>query len=258
MKIIKKVFRIIIPNNLKEKAKENYFNIIKKEKFFRINNFYKTVFINKVEVITKTPLYYILNDIKRYEKYFKVKKDNIVIDAGANDGSLSLYYSKIVKKNGHVFSFEPDSLNLDLIKQNFNINVFDDNITILTELLWNENTIIDFFESGGVASSVHYKSKNSIVVKKKAITLDNFYKLNKLNKVDFVKMDIEGAEIEALAGCKQMIKELSPNFAIATYHIVKGKQTYIEVEEFFKKQKYPFKTVFYNDGEIITYAGKNL
>ena len=81
---------------------------------------------------------------------------------------------------------------------------------------------------------------------------------NDINKLDFVKMDIEGAEIEALEGCIVTIKSLSPNFAIASYHIVNGEPTYIKLEKFFEKIKYPYRTVKFRGNEIITFAGPSL
>ena len=71
-------------------------------------------------------------------------------------------------------------------------------------------------------------------------------------------MDIEGAEIEALEGCVQTVQKLSQNFAIASYHFVNGEQTYIKVEEFFKKINYPYKTVRFRKNEIITFAGRSI
>ena len=80
----------------------------------------------------------------------------------------------------------------------------------------------------------------------------------KINKLDFIKMDIEGAEIQALEGARNTILSLMPHFTIASYHIVENEVTYKKVEEFFAEINYPFETIFYDDGEIITYAGTNL
>ena len=103
------------------------------------------------------------------------------------------------------------------------------------------------------AHTIYGKNDNSKFVEVETIRLDNYFKNN--NRVDFIKMDIEGAEIEALEGCVQTIKNLSPSFAIASYHIVNGEPTYIKVEEFFKNNDYPYKTVRFKGNEIITFAG---
>ena len=71
-------------------------------------------------------------------------------------------------------------------------------------------------------------------------------------------MDIEGSEIKALEGARNSISSLKPNFTIASYHIVENEPTYKKVEEFFTEMNYPYKTIFYDDGEIITYAGPTL
>ena len=102
--------------------------------------------------------------------------------------------------------------------------------------------------------------ESSIAIKKriKVTSIDEFVKLENLRKLDFIKMDIEGAEIEALTGAVETIKFHKPNFAIASYHKIQGEYTYLCIEEIFKGIGYPYKTIFYDDGEIITYAGDNL
>ena len=122
-------------------------------------------------------------------------------------------------------------------------------------LLWNEDTLLDFEESGTVASSAKWFSENANIVKKQAVTIDNWVKNNNVHRLDLIKMDIEGAEIEAIEGCVETIKTLKPKFAIASYHIIDNQPTYIKVEEFFKKMNYPFKTVRFRGNEIITFAG---
>ena len=68
-------------------------------------------------------------------------------------------------------------------------------------------------------------------------------------------MDIEGAELEAVEGCKDLIKNFKPNFAIASYHMVDGEPTYIKLESFFNSIGYPVKTKKFSGYEMITFAG---
>ena len=60
--------------------------------------------------------------------------------------------------------------------------------------------------------------------------------------VSFIKSDIEGAEIEALKGMKSVLKNGSPQLAIASYHLRDGKKTCFFVEEFLKEFGYETKT----------------
>ena len=160
---------------------------------------------------------------------------------------------------GKVFAFEPDKFNIERIQKNKALNEgLTDNIIIEDLLLWDKNELIDFYEAGTVGSSAVWMPDTEHCVKKQAVTIDDWVKNNGIQKLDFIKMDIEGAEIEALDGCVETIKTLKPNFAIASYHIVNGEKTHIKLEQFFTSINYPFKTVKFKGNEIITFAGPNL
>lgn len=257
MKTLKKIYNLL-PFFMKERAKEIYYNLKHKEKFSREGKTYKTLFTNEIEVIGTKPMYSIARDIENYETFYKIKKGDCVIDAGANEGIISLFYSKKVAEEGKVFSFEPDIINQSSIKENMKLNRLDDNIFLNNNLLWNENKELEFFESGTVASSIFYEPRNSRKILKKAITIDGFCEEKKIQKLDFIKMDIEGAEVEAIEGALETILKFKPNFAIASYHLIKGERTFVKLEEFFRKHNYPYKTITFKNGEIITFAGYNL
>ena len=55
-------------------------------------------------------------------------------------------------------------------------------------------------------------------LKIKTIDIDTFKKKNNIQKVDFIKMDIEGAELPAIRGAKETIKTDRPQLAISIYH----------------------------------------
>jgi hypothetical protein len=81
---------------------------------------------------------------------------------------------------------------------------------------------------------------------------------NNIKQIDLIKMDIEGAEIQAMQGAVRIIKSYNPNLVIASYHIVDGKPTYLWLEDFFKKINYPYKTIKFRYNEIITFAGPSV
>lgn len=261
-KKIKKVISFFVPKGYSKEVIKLFFyrlfrkkgiafDIVKKED----KVIYKTTYKDTV-LFTKEALYPIVDDFYYYQYFYSVKPGDIVIDAGANLGHISLYFSKNVGVNGKVYCFEPDKFNVQSLKENLQLNKdLPDNIIIEDLLIWNENTLIDFEEAGTVGSSAVWFSENANVVKKQAVTLDSWAKEKQISQLDMVKMDIEGAEIEALDGCVEVIKQFSPNFAIASYHIVNGEATYIKVEAFFKKMNYPYKTVTFRGNEIITFAG---
>jgi len=89
-----------------------------------------------------------------------------------------------------------------------------------------------------------------------AISMDSA--LDKIKTVDFLKMDIEGAEIEAIQGCKEIMKKFPLHFAIGSYHIVDDAQTYIFLEKYFKKHGYKSITNNKETDHFSTYAFKNI
>jgi FkbM family methyltransferase len=265
-KKIKKIISALFPKgDLKEQIKLAYYGINKpahtnyelvKENGGKTT--FKTIF-KEVSMITNEALYFIVPDFNYYQHFYKVKTNDVVLDAGANCGHLSIFFSKLVGKNGIVYAFEPDTFNIDRISNNRRLNNdLSDNIKIEELLLWNENKLVDFYEAGTVGSSAVWIPDADKCVKKEAVRIDDWVAKNDIKKLDFIKMDIEGAEIEALDGCVQTIEKLKPNFAIASYHIVDGAATYIKVEEFFKRMNYPYKTVRFRKNEIITFAGASI
>lgn len=264
-KALKKILSRFVPKgNTKEKLKLSYYSLLKpKNVHFEVlegkgGTVYKTSF-DGVSLITNEALYPIVDDFNYYQNFYKVKPDDIVMDAGANCGHLSIFFSKLVGLNGKVFAFEPDKFNIERIQKNKALNEgLTDNIIIEDLLLWDKNELIDFYEAGTVGSSAVWMPDTEHCVKKQAVTIDDWVKNNGIQKLDFIKMDIEGAEIEALDGCVETIKTLKPNFAIASYHIVNGEKTHIKLEQFFTSINYPFKTVKFKGNEIITFAGPNL
>ncbi|MFV8326007.1 FkbM family methyltransferase [Flavobacterium sp. ZS1P14] len=265
-KQLKKIISTLFPKgNFKEKVKLFYYSINtprqtsyelirEKEK----KTVYKTIF-QDLSLITNEALYFVAPDFSYYQHFYQVKSKDVIMDAGANCGHLSILFSKLTGKNGLVYAFEPDKFNIARINENVQLNKeLAENIKIENLLLWNENKLVDFYEAGTVGSSAVWIPDNDKCVKKQAIRIDDWVLNNNIKKLDFVKMDIEGAEIEALEGCIKTIENLSPNFAIASYHIVNGEPTYIKVEAFFKKMNYPFKTVRFRKNEIITFAGASI
>jgi FkbM family methyltransferase len=270
---IKKTIANFFPSGIfKETLKVFFYNVIFKPKGIKyklikdraienkiLNNFIYETEIKNTSIITNEALYHISQDFDYYQSYYQVKQNDIVLDAGANCGHLSIYFSKRVGSGGTVFAVEPDLINIERIKKNMSLNSdLSSNIIIQELLLWNDNTVIDFYEAGTVGSSAIWIPDIQNVVKKEAIKIDDWVDLNNLQKLDFIKMDIEGAEIEALEGCKNTILSMKPNFAIASYHIINNEPTYIKLEKFFSDLNYPFKTITFRGNEIITFAGSSV
>ena len=257
-KAIRKLVSSFFPSGQrKENFKLFFYNLFSPQdiKFSHKYNLYKLE-IDKNLITTTIPLYHIYKDFKIYTKFHKIKNDDIVLDIGANFGFVSLYFANFLNGNGLVYSIEPDTYNRKMLNKQISLNSnLKDKIIIDDSLIWSDISNIEFHEGSSVSSSIFYKSTKAKTIIRKTISLDKWVEKNKLSQIDFIKMDIEGAEIEALKGAQNIIKKFKPNFAIASYHIVDGEPTYLKLEKEFKKLNYAFRTLRVSKYEIITFAG---
>lgn len=142
-----------------------------------------------------------------------IKPGMVAIDVGAHIGYYSTLFSKLVGPNGHVFSFEPDPHNYSLLKENVSLN----NLTQCTcenKAVYSSNGFIKLnLDSDNLgAHSLIKQNSNNNFINVETVTLDNYFE-NLNSKVDFIKMDIEGAEEFALDGAKNLIDK-NPNITI--------------------------------------------
>lgn len=148
-----------------------------------------------------------------------IRKGNFVVDVGANIGYFSLIFAKLVNMEGQVFAFEPEPQNFELLKKNFSINNYQ-NIVCERKAVSDKNGNLRLYlsESSGKHSIFRNNAhKNSINVE--CIKLDDYFEEKKLiDKIDFVKIDVEGAELQVLKGMKSIISK-NENLKIYTEYV---------------------------------------
>ncbi len=148
-----------------------------------------------------------------------VREGDYVIDGGACFGDTALFFANQVGKEGKVYSFEFVPENLDALNQNFSLNPeLKGRIKIIQNPLWSNSGTPVYFESNGPATHVSMKrisEKSSFVDTK---TIDDLVSEGTIEKVDFIKMDIEGAETNALKGAENTLRKYKPRLAICLYH----------------------------------------
>ncbi|MEI6529645.1 MAG: FkbM family methyltransferase [Candidatus Falkowbacteria bacterium] len=138
--------------------------------------------------------------------------DNIIVfDVGANNGDYSIWLSKIFGENAIIHSFEPSKYTFNKLK--INTEGYD-NICIHNIGISNENSgaiIYSNLDGSGLASvykrrMAHYKvdlNKEEYIEVKK---IDTFCEEQKIDRINFLKLDIEGHEFRALEGASEMLK----------------------------------------------------
>lgn len=143
-----------------------------------------------------------------------LNKGDVVIDAGANQGIFSTAFSSIVGNEGKVISIEPFYFYKDIIENNSRINQFA-LPTVITNVLSNEETAqtLDYSKGIGKSSIVrNFGSRKLLQIK--STTIDVICTKMELKKVDFIKLDLEGAEYLALEGGINTIQRFKPIIAI--------------------------------------------
>ena len=135
----------------------------------------------------------------------KISNSKIGIDVGANIGITTMWMSKNCKK---VYSFEPEKQNVERFKDNLSINNIT-NVELIQKAVSNRKgkAVLYVFGSYGHHSlSSEHLSKPKAAQEVDTITLDDFCSSNNIDEIDFLKIDIEGFELEALKGAKELLK----------------------------------------------------
>jgi len=145
-------------------------------------------------------------------EYFKPQKNEFFIDAGGFDGGSTKDFFKWLgdyETDGKSIVFEPDPILYNGCKKRFEDC---NNVKIVNKGLWHKNETLKFCKA---SYSGHVSSNGEEIIE--VISLDEYLKDEK-EPVTFIKMDIEGAELNALKGAEQTIKKYKPKLAICIYH----------------------------------------
>jgi len=167
-------------------------------------------------------------------KDFLPKRNQIVIDAGASLGDYTLIYSKLIGKRGKVITFEPNKKAFNLLLKNIEANKVS-NVIALRMALWNEEGTISIKE-GNFSTLDKISSEKENTYRVKAITLDSIVKKLKLKRVDLVKIDVEGAEVQVLKGSLETIRRFHPKIIVEVHEWLGVKSN--EIMQLLKKYGY--------------------
>jgi FkbM family methyltransferase len=163
-----------------------------------------------------------------YDGHYQFKRGDVVVDAGARIGAFAAKISAAVGEEGRIIAIEPEPRNYACLRKNIEANRLN-NVTAIQKMLWSRAQQLDLILSGNSASHSAYcdafygSTGKSIPVE--AETLDRILEDLGIRSVDFIKMDIEGSEIEALKGMPKTLA-LQVQLAIAAYHPVEGQLTH--------------------------------
>ena len=159
--------------------------------------------------------YYRQYFVKRDGLFLGPQVDDIVFDCGACIGEISTLFAGLVGSKGQVHTFDPIPLHSKFIKLHSDLNEKLSGIIIINELAVDSQS---FNVHGNVADTKIISPGGLSVDTYNSISLDEYFEKSKLTKIDYIKMDIEGYEIQALMGATNILKLHKPKLAICCYH----------------------------------------
>jgi FkbM family methyltransferase len=137
-----------------------------------------------------------------------IKPGMTVVDLGANVGLYTLQFASLVGDTGHVYAFEPGPLSYGLLKANLALNRYYRNVTVENAAVSDStgNTELHICATGESDNRIAgFATDERERVPVRCFALDDYFKPG--TQVDFIKMDIQGAEIKALHGMRRVIAE---------------------------------------------------
>lgn len=178
----------------------NLFGIVIK----RINAY---SYVHTIEEIFKNEIY----------KFVSNKEVPVILDCGANIGLSSIFFKRIYPK-AKVISFEPDSFIYKACQENLNAFGFND-IQLVNAAVWKFDGFLNFLSDQSLGGMIVDVDATSSGNKVPAVDLNNYL----VEEIDFLKMDIEGAELDVLRHCQDNL-HLVKNLFVEYHSDVKKPQ----------------------------------
>ncbi len=172
---------------------------------------------------------YMLEGPYEYERV-TLNKGDVVFDCGAN---LGLFSAVAALKGCDVFAFEPfleNIENLKLICKKYMKNIYPIQLALSDKCKTESFNVVETSSASRLKNAEEEEFLNKIgpvikdVIKVEVTTIDDFAAKNNINKLDFIKADIEGEERNMLKGAKHTLKTLAPKLSLCTYHRADDKE----------------------------------
>ena len=172
-----------------------------------------------------------------------LQEGGVFIDVGAHVGYYTLDASKRVGKSGKVVAVEPNPPTADRLRRNVSLNNAS-NVSVQQVACTDTETKLHFFQAGfentGSSSLSKNNARSNQEIEVRGARLDAIVKELDLRRIDLVKIDVEGAELQVLRGMTESLAKYRPKVII---ELVEGNLKNLgasvkEVREFFRQNGY--------------------
>ncbi len=173
-----------------------YLGIIHSSKTVILKNNTKCIIRNKSDAIAFLENFIL--EANTSHKMFKILEYDTVVDIGAHVGYFTLYAINITKK-GKVISYEPSKKAFSILEKNIKMNKFTNvKLENLAVSKIQGKSLLHTNDTDEISNSLYNLNKDCEVQEVETTTLNDIFLKHKLDKIDFLKMDCEGAEYEII------------------------------------------------------------
>jgi FkbM family methyltransferase len=145
-----------------------------------------------------------------------VRAGDVVIDGGACYGDTALYLAAHAGANGRVLAFEVLPEHLVLLRDNLAANpVIGGRVGVHEEALWSSMGTTLELHANGPGTTV---TPGTGAATAPSRSIDSLVDTGVVDRIDFIKLDVEGAERQALRGAEQVLRQFRPRLAVSIYH----------------------------------------
>ncbi|MCL2575616.1 MAG: FkbM family methyltransferase [Defluviitaleaceae bacterium] len=199
----------------------------------------KQTILNKIRLIFTDKALSANTDCDMYyvREFVSFKDEDVFVDGGSFDGrdAVEFLQKHPNPQNCKVYSFEPNKASFESVVKA--IKGFD-NVVPVQKGLWSTETVLTFKESIDPLLS-SFVADNDASYSVPVTSLDVYFKDKDIKDLPtFIKLDVEGAEREALLGASEIIKKCKPKLAICAYHKIEDiyelAQTILSIRDDYK------------------------
>ena len=143
----------------------------------------------------------------------EVLPGDVVLDCGSHSGNTCLYFARKAGPGGRVHGFEPSPDTFALLERNVRS---EPAVTVHNCAVSKRSGVASFMEPTPMSAGARLYEGGAMSTN--TLSIDDFAREQKLKRVDFIKMDIEGEEAAALRGAQGVIGKCRPRMALSAYH----------------------------------------
>lgn len=159
----------------------------------------------------------------------ELTRDMVVIDIGSNIGYYVSLESKKIKSKGRVIAIEPDPVNFSYLLRNIELNGLS-NVTVINLAISNKNHLVKMIRRRRSNWSKVLQNDQDLpldvtnIFEVQAVSLDNLIEQLDLERLDLIRMDVEGYEDIILNASENTLQKYSPDIFLEIHHFLIGRE----------------------------------